>query len=559
MEPLLRNIERNNQIEPIVSNNLTFPKVVGYADDVNGMIKKTRNGLKQIFVEYERLTKQSGLELNADKTELMLTEQNFPDEVFRVRYLNKNYNLKCLPSIKINGIYFQANEQDAKEMNVRRVVERIQGRLRQWSLRGLSILGKILIVKTFGISQIIFLMQTTTLVEADIKLFNSILYKFIWNKHFNAAKAPERIKREIVNLPIKFGGFGMLDLSDLDDSIKMRSLGRLLNSNHPVLTQLRNKINFSNYLCPTCPVTTDKYLVRSLKLLGKARIQGCQGNNLDGNRILNGLIKSISIKNLLNQNGLNSLAYFRLRMNGKSFIGDLTSEDFRSLERFVTTYEQAKDRIKMALNTRDWLQPSEANRLTIPGKDKLHNIRTLTSKDFRTLLNSNIPLCIFKSGNLFTPQDSVNYFDKVSKLTCVAHRNILLRALHGDLYTNDRLNRFGLRNDPFCSRCGGVDTLDHRLNECPKVEILVNLLVTKTSKFGDRHVRMQLDTRDKLMANFSDVDGATLAVHAEALRLINGTSNLDAPELAIMRIVKTLISREGNEMIKKKLKSLLAP
>ena len=73
MEPLLRNIERNNGIQSLKSDglNLELPKALAYADDVNAIIRNTDEGVQNIFTEYERLTRLSGLELNASKTELL--------------------------------------------------------------------------------------------------------------------------------------------------------------------------------------------------------------------------------------------------------------------------------------------------------------------------------------------------------------------------------------------------------------------------------------------------------------------------------------------------------
>ena len=52
-------------------------------------------------------------------------------------------------------------------------------------------------------------------------ILKNSMYQFIWNRHFGAAKAPDRIKREIINTTIEFGGFGLLDIQDLDRSLKM--------------------------------------------------------------------------------------------------------------------------------------------------------------------------------------------------------------------------------------------------------------------------------------------------------------------------------------------------
>jgi len=69
MEPLLRNIAKNNTITGIKSRtiNFTWPKIIGYADDVTINTENTNNSVKEIFNESERLTRVSGLKLNADK------------------------------------------------------------------------------------------------------------------------------------------------------------------------------------------------------------------------------------------------------------------------------------------------------------------------------------------------------------------------------------------------------------------------------------------------------------------------------------------------------------
>ena len=91
--------------------------------------------------------------------------------------------------------------------------------------------------------------------KADIKKLNSILYKFIWNRNFGAPKAPERVKREIINTPLKFGGFGMIDIQQLDRSLKLRMLSRIFASSHPFLEIVKQKINMSEFFFPSSNLT----------------------------------------------------------------------------------------------------------------------------------------------------------------------------------------------------------------------------------------------------------------------------------------------------------------
>ena len=58
---------------------------------------------------------------------------------------------------------------------------------------------------------------------------------------------------------------------------------------------------------------------------------------------------------------------------------------------------------------------------------------------------------------------------KLSKLTSVKHRNVLLKVAHGEVYTKDRLARFGLIDSNQCPRCGLIEDLLHKFTECDYV------------------------------------------------------------------------------------------
>ena len=98
----------------------------------------------------------------------------------------------------------------------------------------------------------IYLMQLFNFNLDHFKKKNHLLYKFIWNRHYLAAKAPERVKREYTNTPINLGGLGMLDVVDLDKGLKLKSIARLLETEHPFLKLIRNKIDLTDFFFPKC-------------------------------------------------------------------------------------------------------------------------------------------------------------------------------------------------------------------------------------------------------------------------------------------------------------------
>ena len=100
--------------------------------------------------------------------------------------MDTRHQINSCDKVKINGIFFQKSAEETRRSNVESAVLKIEQQFRAWSKRSLSTLGKILIVKCFGISQIIFLMQSMELFDADFKKINlhgqiySLISSSIW-------------------------------------------------------------------------------------------------------------------------------------------------------------------------------------------------------------------------------------------------------------------------------------------------------------------------------------------------------------------------------------------
>ena len=134
---------------------------------------------------------------------------------FNVTYRGSRYRLQSKEMIKINGILFLQDRQRREEVNVQKSLDAIEKQLRAWSTRRLTLLGRILVIKTYAISQAIYLMQSMSIAAANQRRKMTMIYKYLWNRNFNAAKAPERIKRSIMLTPVKYGGFGLVDIGDI--------------------------------------------------------------------------------------------------------------------------------------------------------------------------------------------------------------------------------------------------------------------------------------------------------------------------------------------------------
>jgi len=82
IDPLLRNLNANNKIKC-----KTMFKAAAYADDIRVICKKDSRSIQLVIDEYENLTKRSGLELNADKTEILVLNKT-ENRPFIVDYNN---------------------------------------------------------------------------------------------------------------------------------------------------------------------------------------------------------------------------------------------------------------------------------------------------------------------------------------------------------------------------------------------------------------------------------------------------------------------------------------
>jgi len=165
IEPLIRNIEKNENIKKLKSNTLDYrwPSIVGYADDVTCITINEPECKQMIFTEYERFSKNSGLVLNAEKTEIynfksehqrLLHPQNM--ETTRVRYMGEQYEIATVSDIKINGLRLCQNLARQKNLNSDALMDKMERHFVSWAKRNLSLLGKIQIYKTYGLSQFLY-------------------------------------------------------------------------------------------------------------------------------------------------------------------------------------------------------------------------------------------------------------------------------------------------------------------------------------------------------------------------------------------------------------------
>jgi hypothetical protein len=348
MEPLLRNLAKNNTITAIKSRtiNFTWPKIIGYADDVTIITENTNNSVKQIFYEYERLTRASGLKVNADKTEkLNLTRHNVVGTLAanNVTYCNIRYLIQAQDDIKINGVTFNQNDAIMKRNNFEAMKAKMDRHITEWSKRELSLLGRIQIVKTFGLSEYLYTLAVMDITTEQWKTVNKLIYKFIWNKTYSNNNAPHRIKDETMHTSVEHGGFGMVKLHDLMIASRLRRYMILLDKQMHPISDLQKRLGAGEHLRQLAKLNIDSVTNTSLYILHKTVIKNYMRDRwlIDTDRVLQNMFMHTKIKHAIADNRHNSMEHNILRLRRLNTIVEVIhlNNDSKNILRHILKHE----------------------------------------------------------------------------------------------------------------------------------------------------------------------------------------------------------------------------
>ena len=567
MEPLIRNIKSNQEIVPIVSSHLdiSIPKVYSFADDVSVATKKDENCVKEIFREYELFSKESGLVLNANKTEILRFNHNRSwNYEIDINYIGVSHKLVALQMIKINGIWMLQDSQRREETNVRKCTDSMDRLLAVWSTRHLSLLGRILIIKTFAISQLIYLMQSMTLNEESFKNVDKVVFKYLWNKNYHANRAPERLKRSIMLTSAKNGGFGLIKAKDLGDSLDLRSYGRLMNSNHPFFKQLRPEINANNFFNVSIKLAgVDAKLSRAIKLLNveRKKILDWPSDIICSNASIISVLQAMRLSELLTDTGKRSLMYFAIHTRVlHPRVHQINAAELRAVARFISDLRIRRligDIIGAPRVTEMASMAEEAFPIKV---NVVKRISTLSSKSIRIACTGDEldMVNVFKLGPILTPGELRSWTGKLKKLTSTRHKNILLRAAHGDIFSNSRLFKFGLRGSSACANClEQIESIQHRIKDCPKVGEAWRLL--NEAKVALDMAPLTNLSMENLLGMKDNLGKLELALNAELILKVTSKSDGYDAKLIVRSVIKTISNAEKlNEAQKETFKAYVS-
>ena len=118
-------------------------------------------------------------------------------------------------TFRIPGIDFTTDLKDITDINLRKKLPEIKKQIDQWSKRQLTPFGKITIIKSLLLSQIVHILTSLpNPSENTLKHVQNMFYNFLWDGK------PDKIKRSTGKQKLTQGGLGMIDIQAINTSLK---------------------------------------------------------------------------------------------------------------------------------------------------------------------------------------------------------------------------------------------------------------------------------------------------------------------------------------------------
>ena len=172
VEAMACKIKQENAIEGIRIGEQTV-KILQYADDTNGLLFNQKSA-KAFLETIKTFGDFSGLHLNTSKTEGMWIGSN------------KDSNSKPLgilwpdKPLRILGVYVSYDTDACYKFNFESRLQKAKQITNLWSMRNLTMYGRAQIIKTYVMSQMMFVCSAIATPESFIKDVNRLIFRFIW-------------------------------------------------------------------------------------------------------------------------------------------------------------------------------------------------------------------------------------------------------------------------------------------------------------------------------------------------------------------------------------------
>ena len=230
-------------------------KLVQYADDTTAVLSDI-NSAHILFKLLDDFKKVSGLAINSFKTEGMWigSSRGNKTKPFGIKWPNE--------PIKALGVYYSYDPKfRLLEKNFIEKLDTIKKHINIWSSRGLSLYGKVTIIKSLIIPKFVYVASLLPNPKEVIKKLNQLLFKFLW-------KGIDKVTRLSAINEYENGGLRMICFETMVKSLRLTWLKRIFGENdgawksyiHHILKQFGGLFSFHcNYDVKDMPIRSQFY------------------------------------------------------------------------------------------------------------------------------------------------------------------------------------------------------------------------------------------------------------------------------------------------------------
>jgi len=190
-------------------------KLITFADDTTAFLQDESDA-KKLFKYLQGFEKLAGLTINKQKSEGLWLGAN--------KYSNfRPLGVSWKTCIKILGINISYDKEEMIRLNFYAKLNEIKQKLNIWRQRDLTIFGKILLIKSFALSQILYLTSALPLPSKFVSELDEIIYSFLWNGK------QHKVKKCVVIQNYYNGGQKMISMTDMINAQRITWIKKYLN------------------------------------------------------------------------------------------------------------------------------------------------------------------------------------------------------------------------------------------------------------------------------------------------------------------------------------------
>ncbi|KAJ8023150.1 hypothetical protein HOLleu_38251 [Holothuria leucospilota] len=383
-----------------------------------------------------------------------------------VYILNLNLHVNRGP-IRFLGINFTHCGNDLYRLNYLQKLSRLKRILHLWSTRDLSPIGKNVIVKSFALSQLVFLFQVLPdPPESFINEVQSCIFNFIWSGN------PDKVRRKTMYNEFHQGGLKVTHIRSFIHALKVTWVKRYFNNNAGLW-----KLFFDYYLSPFGKTFLFECNFRQIDIIDVSNIFIRQICNAWGKLQFSNPAETYGDQVLWNNNFIKidgCITYDKkLHMAGVIYVRDLFKDNNVNLSFVelcnnygIKNYPFTRYYGLLSAIPREWKLKVFAEGPNLPNDNsRLHNINS------RLAYNRFIDKIVLPPRSIEKWSASFNFnWEDWQSIFCIPKSTLSetkliyfqFKFLHRILALNKLLYRMNKIDNPSCTFCKGDDeTIDH--------------------------------------------------------------------------------------------------